>query len=143
MLCMGPGTHQFRQSQRGAVSFLSHLTFIWLVSRNKRAGQPTPVLPEILVLSQAIQGNVPSLFRTVLSPYQEERGVSGAFLQPWHCHRGQPCMCSTRIGSTNWGEALSSMFPWKKHMKGAWFGPEHAESKASERLSSPVALWPA
>lgn len=113
---MGPETHQFRHSQRGAVSFLPLLLYL-LVSRKKRAGQHSPVLPQTLVLSQAVQGSIQFLFCALLSPQWEGRGLWGAFLQPWHCHRGQPCMCSAGAGSTHLGEAQCSpgKSTWRRH----------------------------
>ena len=102
-----------------------------LVNRHKRRGQHAPVSPEILVLTQAVQVSIQSLFCTLLSPHQERRGPWGAFLQPWHCHRGQPHMCSAGAGSTHRGEAQcnSGISTWRecglrqtvlnqKHLKG-------------------------
>lgn len=73
---------------------------------NKRAGQPASVLSENL--SQAIQGSIHSLFCTLLSPQQDEGG-QGVFLQPWHCHRGQPHTCSAGADSTAWEKLSDSL----------------------------------
>lgn len=126
-----PGTNQFRYSQKGVVSFLPLLFTCWSAW--------TKELASLLL----------SYLRTYLRPSK------GAFI-PFFV----PCfllskMKGDRVSFSSLGTATevsrthavlgqtlqpgrSSVIPWKKHMKGAWFGPKHTESKASERLSP---LW--
>lgn len=125
-----PETNQFRYSQKGVVSFLP---LYLLVSMNRRAGQPASVLRYLSYLRPSKGAFIPFFVPCFLLGKMKGDRVSFSSLGT-----------ATEVSRTHavLGQTLqpgrSSVIPWKKHMKGAWFGPKHTESKASERLSP---LW--
>lgn len=133
---MGPETYQFRHSQRGSVSFLPLLPFIcWSAATKELASILLSYLRYLSYLKLS-KGAFNSFF--VPCSLLSEKGALG-------CRSSALALPqSSTLHVQCWGRfytpGRSSVLPWKKHMKAACLGPEHAESKASERLSSPVAL---
>lgn len=133
----GPETHQFSHSQRGSVSFLPLLPCIcWSAATKELASILLSYLRYLSYLKLS-KGAFNSFF-VPCSLLSEKEGGSGVpFFSLGIATEVSPaCACWGRF----YTPGRSSVLPWKKHTKAAWLGPEHAESKASERLSSPVAL---
>lgn len=118
-------------SQKGVVSFLPLLYL--LVSRNKRAGQPASILRYLSYLKLSKRAFIPFFVPCFLLSKKEGARVTFSSLGT-----ATEVSCTHAVLGQTLQRGRSSAIPWKKHMQGAWFGPEHTESKASERLSP---LW--
>lgn len=130
-----PGTNQFRYSQKGVVSFLPLLFTCWSAWTKELASLLLSYLRYLSYLRPSKGAFIPFFVPCFLLSKMKGDRVSFSGLGT-----------ATEVSRTHavLGQTLqpgrSSVIPWKKHMKGAWFGPKHTESKASERLSPPVVL---